>query len=112
VEHGSKAVLYDDADLQVGAALFQEMNRRSAKNAVAERSQPDDYDIRVRPDTVEDRRHRLRGLLLFDPRFVDQHHRDFIPDRINPLALRALKTALVRFEVKSGFAKRTDEDIQ
>jgi hypothetical protein len=54
----------------------------------------------------------FRGLLLFDPCFVDQHDRDFIPDRIHPLALRAFKTALVRFEVESGFAKRTNEDVQ
>jgi hypothetical protein len=47
-KHGGEPILHHNGDLKIGPRLFQKMNRRSRKNAIAERPQPDDRDTASR----------------------------------------------------------------
>lgn len=49
--------------------------------------------------------------LLFDLSLVDQHHRDVLPDRIDPLALDALQSALVRLKLHGRLAEWAHQDL-
>src|SRR5260370_893549 len=50
--------------------------------------------------------------LLFDLSFVDQHHWNVVANRVDAVALNALKTGLIRLQLDRRLAQRTDQDVQ
>jgi hypothetical protein len=50
--------------------------------------------------------------LLFDLRFVYQHYRNVVANRVYPFALRAFQAAFVGLELQVGLAERAHQDFQ
>ncbi len=56
--------------------------------------------------------HVRKVRLLLDLRFVDQHHGNFIANRIDPFTLDAFQSALIGLQFHRRFTQRTDQDVQ
>src|SRR5271155_4929153 len=50
--------------------------------------------------------------LFFDAGFVDQHHRDVVANRVDPLTFHAFQAVFVLFQLHRRFAERADENFQ
>src|SRR5579864_6514922 len=50
--------------------------------------------------------------LFFDFRFVDQHHRDVVANRVHALTLYALQTTLIRLQLYGRLTQGTHQDVQ
>src|SRR5205807_53982 len=53
-----------------------------------------------------------RRLFIFDRRFVDQHHRNIITNRVNTLAVDAFQCAAVRFQLNFGATSRANQNFE
>ena len=60
--------------------------------------------LRAAGETLERRIHPP-GLFL-DARLVDEHHRNVVADRVDPLALAALQPVFVLLKLHRGLAQR------
>ena len=49
---------------------------------------------------------------LFDLCLVNQHHRDIIPNRVDPVTLHALQAAIVRLQIEIRLAQGTNQDLK
>jgi hypothetical protein len=87
-KHWREPVLDDHRNLKIGAASLQQFQSRRRQDTVAERTQPYYSDPRFEREMLK-RIFHADFWLLFDLCFVDQHHGNFVPDRVDPLALRA-----------------------
>ena len=109
-EHGLEPRFDNDRHLQVGSCFLQNLERRRGQHRIAERPQTDHGDASTGRQTLQYRRHR--GKLLFDFRFVNEHHGDVVANRIHPVALFTLQAGLVMNQVNRGLAERADKNVQ
>ena len=111
-EYRGEPVLHHHRHLQIGPALFQDRQCRCGEYAVAQGTQSDDGDPRSGSEPLKRIFHAPAFQLLFDLRFVDQHHWDVVPDWVNSLALGAFQPALVRPQVERSLAERAHQYFQ
>ena len=89
----------------------QDFERGGGENAVAEGAQTDYRDPRSGRQPVQYWGRDCGHALFFDSRFVDQHYRDVIANRINAAALSALQSLAAFSEVERGFAEWANENL-
>lgn len=109
VEYGRDPVFEENVDFGMWQESFESDERRSSENRIADRAKPNDEHA---PDAAPIDL-ALRHLLFYG-RFLDQHHRDVIADRIDELALRvlALERFLILARLHLGFTLRATEDLE
>ena len=50
--------------------------------------------------------------LAFDGSFVNQHHRDIVPDWVDTIALQTLQARRIRAEFQTAFTVGADQNIE
>ena len=108
----AKAVLHDHTEAQIRAVRLQQMQSRSAKNTIAERTQTDHHDSVARTKSFENVGSCGQEPLLVNGGFVDQHHRNIIAHGIKAVAGDAAQAAAIRLQFDFCPAGGTDEDLE
>ena len=94
------------------------MEGRSRENAIAERTQPDDSDAAAEVEPLESIGLRVTRIVSYSSsiihrcRFIDEHDRNLIANRVKPVAGHATEPAAIGFRFNFGPASRTNQDFE
>ena len=109
--HVRESVLHNYCDFEIRPRVMQKFNCGRAKNAIAERSQPNDCDTAFQGQFFDNIR-LSRHALFINYGFVDQHDGNFVADRVEAMAGNAAQAAAIGLEFNFGPARRTNENFE
>ena len=110
--------LHGNPDFQIRPSRLQQRNCRCGKDAIAQRSQSDDAHSAPRSELLEDvdlcggRQTRVEGWLVGHYGFVNQHHGNIVPDRIDASATNTFQAGCIGIEFDLRFTRGADQDFE